>query len=72
MRDVQEYNSGGWNFRTQLAALATTHAGQPTKRRAFIDAISGIVNRGSHTIVADGQAERASNFEKAYAILFSS
>ena len=70
MRDVQEYNVNGWSFRTQLANLAADHSNS-AKRKAFIDSVSGIVNRGSHTITADGQAERAANFEKAYNVLFS-
>jgi hypothetical protein len=70
MRDLQEYNWNGWSYKVNLANLAADHTNQ-AKRKAFIDAVSGIVNRGSHTAVADGQAERASNFEKAYTIFFS-
>lgn len=70
MRDVQEFNEGGWNYRTKLADLAADPTNS-AKRKSFIDGVSGIVNRGSPTITADGVADRSANFEKAYTIMFS-
>jgi hypothetical protein len=66
MESVQKYDSGGWNYMTELKAFVDGGFKDP----AFINAVSGIVNRGCHnppcgTGAVDGGPERAKNFEKA-------
>ena len=66
MSSVQDYDQGGWNYRARLKAYVD---GGMTDV-AFIDAVSGIVNRGCHnppcgTGPLDGGADRRANFEAA-------
>jgi hypothetical protein len=74
MREVQTMEgSNGWNYMDEIQALASDPSLE-SDRRAFIDAVSGIVNRGCPALscpagAVGGAAERASNFEKAWAIL---
>ena len=64
MSSVQNYNREEWSY---LAALRT-YVDQGMNGYAFIDAVSGIVNRGCHnppcaTGAVDGIADRRANFE---------
>ena len=66
MKDVQEYNQDGWYYMTELHKFVN---GGMTDTK-FIDAVSGIVNRGCHnppckTGPVDGGSDRRSNFQKA-------
>ncbi len=66
MNDVQAYNQEGWVYTEQVKAFVDGGF----QGTAFIDAVSGIVNRGCHnppcgTGPVDGLAERAANFQKA-------
>jgi hypothetical protein len=65
IESVQGYNVDGWNYLTELRSFVeggmTDHG--------FIDAVSGIVNRGCHdppcaTGSVDGAHERSHNFNK--------
>jgi hypothetical protein len=65
MNSVQAYEDGGWKYLPTLEAFV---AGGMTDT-AFIDSVSGIVNRGCHdapceTGPVDGLPERRANFEK--------
>jgi len=65
MKEVQDYNIDGWYYKTQLHKFVNSGM----KDMSFIDAISGIVNRGCHnppcaTGDVDGLHDRRSNFEK--------
>ncbi|KAL7533832.1 hypothetical protein ACHAXR_008669 [Thalassiosira sp. AJA248-18] len=68
MESVQKYDVGGWNYMNELHKFVDGGF----QNRAFIDAVSGIVNRGCHnppcgTGAVDGGQERNSNFIKALA-----
>jgi len=70
MSSVQEYDEEGWDFEAELAA----YVDGGLQGYAFIDAISGIVNRGCHnppcgTGPVDGLLERRANFDKALAAM---
>jgi uncharacterized membrane protein len=72
MESVQTYNQGGWNYITELRKFVD---GGMTGN-AFIDAVSGVVNRGCHnppcgTGALDGGMDRAQNFQKVLDVLFS-
>jgi len=65
MESVQQYNEGGWNYMEELRKFVDGGL----KDRGFIDAVSGIVNRGCHnppcgTGAVDGGTERNANFIK--------
>jgi len=62
---VQEYNQDGWYYKTELHKFVNSGMTD----MGFIDAISGIVNRGCHnppcaTGNVDGLEDRRSNFKK--------
>lgn len=64
MSSVQDYDVEGWSYRARLRAFVD---GGMTDT-SFIDAVSGIVNRGCHnppcgTGPVDGGADRRANFE---------
>lgn len=68
MESVQTYNVGGWNYIDSLQKFVDGGLVD----RSFINAVSGIVNRGCHNPpcggtggVVDGGEERNSNFVKA-------
>ena len=68
MRDVQAGDFGSWNYQNELTKLAADPE-NANLRRQFINAVSGIVNRGSPTAGnVDGGPERANNFDKAWAV----
>ena len=61
--EVQTYDEGGWNYIEQLHKFVDNGMNGV----AFINAVSGIVNRGCHnppcgTGALDGGPERAANF----------
>jgi hypothetical protein len=65
MSSVQDYDQGGWNYDEQLKVFVDggLHGD------AFINSVSGIVNRGCHnppcsTGPLDGGVERRDNFKK--------
>mmetsp|Transcript_12134 Transcript_12134/g.23659 ORF Transcript_12134/g.23659 Transcript_12134/m.23659 type:complete len:730 (+) Transcript_12134:73-2262(+) len=65
MKDVQSYNQDGWHYLTELYKFVN---GGMTDM-GFIDAVSGIVNRGCHnppcaTGEVDGLLDRRGNFQK--------
>lgn len=65
MESVQQYNEGGWNYMEELVKFVDGGLVD----RGFIDAVSGIVNRGCHnppcgTGAVDGGTERNANFIK--------
>ncbi|KAL7428334.1 hypothetical protein ACHAXH_002848 [Discostella pseudostelligera] len=65
MNEVQEYDEGGWNYINELRSFVD--GGMVDE--GFINAVSGIVNRGCHnppcgTGDLDGGPERAENFMK--------
>ncbi|KAL3788522.1 hypothetical protein HJC23_006560 [Cyclotella cryptica] len=69
MESVQKYDSGGWNYMDELKAFVNGGFSDP----GFINAVSGIVNRGCHnppcgTGAVDGGPERSNNFQKALSI----
>lgn len=66
MESVQKYDVGGWNYMDELHKFVDGGL----MNRGFIDAVSGIVNRGCHnppcgTGMVDGGSERYNNFNKA-------
>jgi hypothetical protein len=70
MSSVQEYERDGWRYRDQLRAFVDGGMSDD----AFIDAVSGIVNRGCHnppcaTGPVDGAAERRENFHKVLRVM---
>ena len=72
MESVQTYNQGGWDYITELRKFVD----EGMTGNAFIDAVSGIVNRGCHnppcgTGALDGGMDRAQNFQKVLDVLFS-
>ncbi|MBN2530211.1 MAG: hypothetical protein JXR76_27725 [Deltaproteobacteria bacterium] len=65
MNSVQTYEADGWQYETALKAFVDGGL----EDDSFINAISGIVNRGCHnppcaTGAVDGGTERLENFEK--------
>eukprot|EP00578_Thalassiosira_sp_NH16_P013194 CAMPEP_0181125170 /NCGR_PEP_ID=MMETSP1071-20121207/26891_1 /TAXON_ID=35127 /ORGANISM="Thalassiosira sp., Strain NH16" /LENGTH=815 /DNA_ID=CAMNT_0023210563 /DNA_START=54 /DNA_END=2498 /DNA_ORIENTATION=- len=69
MKDVQNYNDDGWYYETELHKFVNSGM----KDDSFIDAISGIVNRGCHnppcaTGEVDGLLDRRANFHKVLAV----
>ncbi len=65
VESVQSYNVGGWDYMSELKKFVDNGL----QGNDFIDAISGIVNRGCHnppcgTGDLDGGPERAQNFVK--------
>ena len=65
MSSVQSYDQGGWSYLAQLRA----YVDDGFSGHDFIDAVSGIVNRGCHnppcgTGPVDGGPERRANFDK--------
>jgi len=72
VESLQSYDEGGWNYINELHKFVDGGmAGS-----SFIDAVSGIVNRGCHnppcgTGPVDGALERAGNFNKVLGILTS-
>jgi hypothetical protein len=48
MESVQSYNEGGWDYMTELHNFVQ----EGMTGTAFIDAVSGIVNRGCHNPVS--------------------
>lgn len=71
MDSVQTYNEGGWSYLVELHNFVD---GGMQDGDAFINAVSGIVNRGCHnppcaTGPLDGGPERAQNFRAVLAAL---
>lgn len=67
MSEVQPWNDGGWNYFARLRAFVD--AGMPASDTAFIDGVSGIVNRGCAALscaagAVDGVDDRRANFRK--------
>lgn len=65
MSSVEPYERDGWAYKAQLRAFVDSGLTDPS----FIDAVSGIVNRGCHNPPCgsgpvDGADERRANFEK--------
>jgi hypothetical protein len=65
VESLQSYDVGGWNYIAELEKFVDGGM----KGNDFIDAVSGIVNRGCHnppcaTGDVDGKSDRASNFFK--------
>ena len=65
MSEVQTYNQSGWVYQDELKS----YVDGGFSGNAFIDSVSGIVNRGCHnppcgTGPLDGGLERRENFEK--------
>ena len=48
MESVQSYNEGGWDYTTELIKFVD----EGMTGTGFIDAVSGIVNRGCHNPVS--------------------
>ena len=67
LQSVQTYNDSSWDFQTEITKLAADPTNQAF-RSAFINAISGIVNKGSASAIANAQATRANNFEITFSI----
>jgi len=70
VESLQSYNSDGWNYIDELKSFVDNGM----SGNNFIDAVSGIVNRGCHNPPCasgsvDGSYERASNFLKVLAEL---
>lgn len=70
MESVQKYESEGWNYIDELHSYVDGGFSDSS----FINAVSGIVNRGCHnppcgTGAVDGGPERLGNFQKALGIL---
>ena len=69
VESVQSYNVGGWDYITELKKFVDNGM----SGTSFIDAVSGIVNRGCHnppcsTGDVDGKWERSSNFNKVLTV----
>ena len=70
IESLQAYNERGWDYRTELHKFVDGGMGD----HSFINAVSGIVNRGCHdppcgTGAVDGTHERAGNFNLVLDIL---
>ena len=66
VEELQSYNVGGWNYITELKKFVD---GGMQDGNNFINAVSGIVNRGCHNPPCaagpvDGESDRSSNFLK--------
>jgi predicted chitinase len=66
VEELQSYNVGGWNYITELKKFVD---GGMQDGNSFINAVSGIVNRGCHNPPCaagpvDGESDRSSNFLK--------
>ena len=73
MNSVQTYSERGWTYLDELQKFVESGGND---NDAFINAVSGIVNRGCHdppcgTGPVDGSSERASNFHKVLDVFFS-
>jgi len=69
VNSLQSYKSGGWDYTTELHKFVENGM----VGDAFINAVSGIVNRGCHnppcgTGPVDGGAERSANFRKVLSV----
>ncbi|KAL7541020.1 hypothetical protein ACHAXR_010560, partial [Thalassiosira sp. AJA248-18] len=69
MKDVQSYNKDGWYYKTELHKFVNSGMTDV----GFIDAISGIVNRGCHnppcaTGDVDGLDDRRANFRSVLGV----
>lgn len=65
VESLQSYNVGGWDYTSELRKFVDGGL----KGNGFIDAVSGIVNRGCHNPPCaagpvDGLSDRSSNFFK--------
>eukprot|EP00485_Elphidium_margaritaceum_P006056 CAMPEP_0202699996 /NCGR_PEP_ID=MMETSP1385-20130828/13207_1 /ASSEMBLY_ACC=CAM_ASM_000861 /TAXON_ID=933848 /ORGANISM="Elphidium margaritaceum" /LENGTH=885 /DNA_ID=CAMNT_0049357093 /DNA_START=101 /DNA_END=2758 /DNA_ORIENTATION=+ len=72
VQSVQSYDVGGWNYMTNLKEWVDS--GMDLSDTSFIDAVSGIVNRGCTSLVCpsgpvDGVADRRENFAKVMNVL---
>lgn len=70
VESLQSYDEGGWNYMSELHK----YVDQGMTDDSFINAVSGIVNRGCHnppcgTGPVDGSHERATNFENVLTTL---
>ncbi len=70
INSLQSYSSGGWDYITELHKFVESGM----QGDAFINAVSGIVNRGCHnppcgTGPVDGGSERSANFRKVLSVL---
>jgi hypothetical protein len=70
MSSVETYDVGGWSYRDRLR----TFVDGGMRDSSFIDAVSGIVNRGCHnppcgTGPVDGGDERRANFERVLTVM---
>jgi hypothetical protein len=81
IESVQSYNSsdggGEWNYLTKLHEFVDGGHIMSSDDNSFIDAVSGIVNRGCHnppckTGDVDGREERRANFRKVLDAFFGS
>jgi hypothetical protein len=69
VESLQSYNVGGWDYITELKK----YVDGGMIGNSFIDAVSGIVNRGCHnppcmTGDVDGREERSANFHKVLTV----
>ena len=69
INSLQAYKSGGWDYIAELHNFVENGM----EGDAFINAVSGIVNRGCHnppcgTGPVDGGAERSANFRKVLSV----
>ena len=72
IESLQSYNERGWNYMDELHNFVDGGMAD----HSFINAVSGIVNRGCHdppcgTGAVDGAPERAGNFDKVLSTLTS-
>jgi hypothetical protein len=70
INSLQTYNGGGWDYITELHKFV--EGGMVGD--SFINAVSGVVNRGCHnppcgTGPVDGAQERAANFREVLSVL---
>lgn len=69
MESVQSYNQNGFNYLSNLKKWVEN--GKNLSDSSFINAVSGIVNRGSPFITAHNVQERAENFKKVMNFLYN-
>jgi hypothetical protein len=67
MESVQSYNEGGWNYMDELAKFV--EGGM--QGTSFIDAVSGIVNRGCHNPVRSVFSMYSSTFGSSSRCIFT-
>ena len=72
IESLQSYNVGGWDYITELKKYVDNGMAD----NSFIDAVSGIVNRGCHNPPCaagpvDGGFERSENFKKVLSTINS-